>query len=63
LVYKEERGERSQTLVKPLSESERLKEVARLLSGDVESDVALQHAREMLERAQEVSSVISSLKA
>lgn len=60
LVYKEERGERSQTLVKSLSQTERLKEVARLLSGDVKSELAIQHAREMLEKAQELSSVSSS---
>jgi DNA repair protein RecN (Recombination protein N) len=47
LVYQEERGERVVTKVKKVDEEERVKEIARLLSGE-ESRAALKHAQELL---------------
>jgi len=47
-VEKALEGGRTLTRVRLLSESERLEELARMLSGNT-SDVALQHARELLQ--------------
>jgi DNA repair protein RecN (Recombination protein N) len=47
LVYQEERGRRVITKVKRVDREERIKEIARLLSGE-ESKTALKHAQELL---------------
>ncbi len=48
LVYKEERDGRTVTAVKRVSGSERVAEVARMLSGDDAGDVSLRHAADLL---------------
>ena len=47
VVYKDE-GARLTTRVKKVEAEERVQEIARLLSGDESSEVALNHARELL---------------
>lgn len=51
LVVKQERSGKTTTEVRPLDEDERVQEIARMLGGDPESAVSLEHARELLERA------------
>lgn len=50
LVSKAERGGRTTTDVAPLEAQTRIHEIARMLGGDPESAVSLEHARELLER-------------
>ncbi|WP_088226410.1 DNA repair protein RecN [Desulfosporosinus sp. FKB] len=50
-IVKEVDGERTRTRVNVLSETERLKELARMLGGD-EEDITRQHAQELFERCQ-----------
>ena len=50
LVRKGERDGRTTTEVLPLEADDRVHEVARMLGGDPESAVSLEHARELLER-------------
>jgi DNA repair protein RecN (Recombination protein N) len=50
LVRKGERDGRTTTEVLPLDAEARVHEVARMLGGDPESAVSLEHARELLER-------------
>ncbi|MBV9110338.1 MAG: DNA repair protein RecN [Gemmatimonadetes bacterium] len=50
LVSKHERDGRTATEVAPLEDEERIREIARMLGGDPESAVSLEHARELLER-------------
>jgi DNA repair protein RecN (Recombination protein N) len=47
-VYKEDRQGQTYTRMKPLSEEERLQELAQMLGGGGTSDAALTHARELL---------------
>ena len=47
-VYKEDRQGRTFTQMKPLGQEERLHELAQMLGGSGTSDVALTHARELL---------------
>lgn len=46
LVQKEVIGKRTVTVVKPLSQNEKVEEIARMLGGN--SEIALKHARELL---------------
>ena len=48
LVRKADRGGITATDVQPLDGSERVRELARLLGGDPESEVSMEHARELL---------------
>jgi len=48
LVYKEVKDGQSQTYMRPLSQQERINELARMLSGDKLSDSALANAKELL---------------
>jgi DNA repair protein RecN (Recombination protein N) len=50
-VEKDRTGEFTRSSVRVLSEDERVRELARMLGGDPESPSALDHAREMLDRA------------
>ena len=50
LVRKGERDGRTTTDVLPLEADDRVHEIARMLGGDPESAVSLEHARELLER-------------
>ncbi|HEY0038997.1 MAG TPA: DNA repair protein RecN [Longimicrobium sp.] len=50
LVRKGERDGRTTTEVSPLESADRVQEIARMLGGDPESAVSLEHARELLER-------------
>lgn len=54
LVRKAERKGVTATEVQLLSPDERIAEIARMLGGDPESSVSLQHARELLERGSAV---------
>jgi DNA repair protein RecN (Recombination protein N) len=49
-VSKRERDGRTATAVERLEDDERVREIARMLGGDPESAVSLEHARELLER-------------
>jgi len=49
-VAKAERDGRTATAVDTLADDERVREIARMLGGDPESAVSLEHARELLER-------------
>lgn len=51
LVRKGERDGRTTTDVLPLEADDRVHEIARMLGGDPESAVSLEHARELLDRA------------
>ena len=67
LVSKQETGERTKTIIRSLSEEERLDEIARMLAGVELTEKAREHAREMLDasrpvyRDQEKSNVEKSL--
>jgi DNA repair protein RecN (Recombination protein N) len=50
LVSKSENGGRTTTSVRELPTEERVREIARMLGGDSESEVSLNHARELLEK-------------
>jgi DNA repair protein RecN (Recombination protein N) len=50
LVSKREREGRTATEVATLGDDDRVREIARMLGGDPESAVSLEHARELLER-------------
>jgi len=50
LVRKEDGPERTATTVTALDERERVREIARMLGGDPESDASLNHARELLDK-------------
>jgi len=50
LVAKRERAGKTTTEVVPLESEDRVHEIARMLGGDPESAVSLEHARELLER-------------
>ncbi|MCW2277348.1 DNA repair protein RecN [Heliophilum fasciatum] len=50
-IYKLVQGERTRTQIEPLPESERIKELARMLGGDLVTDLTYRHADEMYRRA------------
>ncbi len=52
LISKHSDGVSTFTDIRPLGEEERVRELARIISGDAVSGVSLQNAREMLARAQ-----------
>ncbi len=52
LVEKETRGEKTFTDVRRLDRNDRIKEIARIISGDAVTEIALQNAREMVEIAE-----------
>lgn len=54
-VSKADRDGRTATQVDALADDERVREIARMLGGDPESAVSLEHARELLERGVAVS--------
>ena len=47
-IKKEVENKLTETKVVPLSEEERVKEIARMISGDSYSDISIQHAKEIL---------------
>lgn len=49
LIYKEEIEERTQTLVKYLELDERVHEIAKMMTGDLVTDVALENAKNLLQ--------------
>ena len=49
-VYKTVKDGRTYTLIKDLDTTERIVEIARMLSGDTESEASLTHAKEILKR-------------
>ena len=56
IVEKFSHDEHTETLVKMLDQEHRPREIARMLSGDSESETLLAHARQMLERTQKGAS-------
>lgn len=48
LVYKDHNGESSRTLIRKLSDDERLKEIAKMLSGEELTDAAMENAKVLL---------------
>lgn len=56
IVEKFSHDEHTETLVKMLDKEHRPREIARMLSGDSESETLLAHARQMLERTQKGAS-------
>ena len=55
LVEKETKGEKTFTDVRKLDRDERIKEIARIISGDAVTEIALQNAREMVEIAEKTA--------
>lgn len=55
LVKKLERGGITTTEVELLEPDERVREIARMLGGDPESEVSLEHARELLDRGAQLA--------
>lgn len=53
LISKSTDGERTKTAVQPLNEEERIKEIARMISGVQITEATLDHAKEMLEIAKQ----------
>jgi DNA repair protein RecN (Recombination protein N) len=51
-VYKDDTGDSTITMIKLLSPDERVREVARLLSGSEITDTAMRNAKELLKSAQ-----------
>ena len=49
-IYKNDEGDAARTCMEPLSDEQRLQEIARMLSGAQISDAALSNARELLNR-------------
>lgn len=49
-VYKDETGERARTFIRELTPEERIREIARMQSGNNLTDVALAAAKELLAR-------------
>ena len=49
-IYKNDEGDTARTCMEPLSDEQRLQEIARMLSGAQISDAALSNARELLNR-------------
>lgn len=49
-VYKDIKGGKTYTEIKELSPEERVYEIARMLSGDIESAASISHAREILKK-------------
>jgi DNA repair protein RecN (Recombination protein N) len=49
-IAKQTAGGRTRTLIQPLSEAERVKEIARMLGGEKITRLTLAHARELLEK-------------
>jgi DNA repair protein RecN (Recombination protein N) len=47
-VYKDEKGESTNTNINKLNEEERILELAKMLSGDNPGESAIQNARELL---------------
>jgi len=50
-VYKTGKGKRTVTVVKRLSQKERVEEIARMISGEEITELSLKHARELLNEA------------
>jgi DNA repair protein RecN (Recombination protein N) len=50
-IFKDQSGGVSASSVKLLSSAERIQELARMLSGSSESEIALNHAQELLSQA------------
>jgi DNA repair protein RecN (Recombination protein N) len=50
LVYKDHKSESTQTLIKKLNETERLHEIAKMLSGKELSEAAVENAKELLKK-------------
>lgn len=59
LITKEVHQNRTQTSVHPLSEQERIREIARMIAGAKITDATLDHAQEMLEMAEKRKIVVS----
>lgn len=51
LISKEARGDRTYTSITPLTGEDRVRELARITGGETLSEIALEHAREMLREA------------
>jgi DNA repair protein RecN (Recombination protein N) len=51
LVYKNEDGDSTHTHIKPLESQDRVREIAKMLSGEELTDTALQNAREFLQKS------------
>ena len=54
-VRKELTGDRTITIVKPLSREEKVEEIARMLGGS--SEIAMKHARELLKKEYRISNI------
>ncbi len=59
LIFKKEENGKTHTFIKRLSDSEKIKEVLRLVGGSEESAAALQHAKEMIAAADRFKNTLS----
>jgi DNA repair protein RecN (Recombination protein N) len=57
LIDKIIESQKTETMVRTLNPSERLKEIARMLSGDENSQISIKNAEEMMENAQKLKSL------
>jgi DNA repair protein RecN (Recombination protein N) len=53
-ISKETKGERTKTYVKPLKNDEQIEEIGRMISGTEITQLTKEHARELIEMAQEI---------
>ncbi len=61
LIEKTQSAEKTATHIYALSENERLKEIARLIGGDTQSGLALQHAEELLKEGKIYKNSLSQI--
>lgn len=57
MIDKVVEGQKTETKVRDLDASERLKEIARMLSGDETSKISIENAQEMMENALKIKSL------
>jgi DNA repair ATPase RecN len=53
LIYKVEDGKKTHTVLKELSKEDKILEITRLVGGETNSEFAIQHAIDMIEKANE----------
>lgn len=51
LIYKEEENSKTYTRIKQLSKDDKIKEILRLIGGDINSESALNHAKDLIEKS------------
>ena len=60
LIEKIETGDKTVTTVKNLNENEKVAEITRLIGGSVDSQSAVVHAKELIEKAKEFKNSLNN---